>query len=344
MSTVKNPFVSVVIPVREINYFLLFENLPAFLRQEFKNFEVIVLPNEHTQYDLELFKKYSWLRIIPSGKITRPAEKRDLGVKNAKGEIIAFIDDDGYPDPLWLKTAVTLFKEKKGGAICGPGVIPPNSTFWEQVFDAVLQSPLGSGKYTYRFTPQKTRFVDDYPSMNFLIEKKLFENLGGFNSDYWPGEDSKLCNDLVYKENRKIYYHPDVRIYHHRRNNVRNYLEQQGQYGFHRGVFFAEGDKNSQRLVYLIPTMFVLYLVSVFFVFVFQRGHLLSPFFDLVYIPAIIYMLCIIWLCFTSFIKSGSIMIALATAPILFLTHLLYGIMFIKGFVKKAIQKQGIYD
>ena len=48
----------------------------------------------------------------------------------------------------------------------------------------------------HRFTPLKKRFVIDYPSMNFFIRKTTFEKVGGFNSDYWPGEDSKLAMTL----------------------------------------------------------------------------------------------------------------------------------------------------
>ena len=106
----RNPIVSVIIPVRSLSYYLLFENLPEMDKQTFKNFEVIVLPNEHTTYDLTLMKQYSWLRVIPTGSVTRPAQKRDIGVKNARGKIIAFIDDDAYADPNWLTNAMKLFK------------------------------------------------------------------------------------------------------------------------------------------------------------------------------------------------------------------------------------------
>ena len=75
--------VSVVIPVRALSYYLLFENLPEMDKQTFKNFEVIVLPNEHTTYDITLMNQYSWLRVIPTGTVTRPAQKRHWG-KNAK--------------------------------------------------------------------------------------------------------------------------------------------------------------------------------------------------------------------------------------------------------------------
>ena len=45
------------------------------------------------------------LRVIPTGK-TRPAEKRNAGIRAAKGEVVAFLDDDAYPVPSWLEHAV----------------------------------------------------------------------------------------------------------------------------------------------------------------------------------------------------------------------------------------------
>ncbi|MEK7522173.1 MAG: glycosyltransferase, partial [Patescibacteria group bacterium] len=256
----KKPFVSIIIPVKRISNYLCYENLPAFVTQTYKYFEVIVLPNNANKEDKKLISKYSWLSIIPTGTITRPAEKRDVGVKNAKGSIIAFIDDDAYPASDWLEKAIFYFESKKTEVICGPGVIPQKTNMWEKIFDEILVSPIGSGEYQYRFVQKHARFIDDYPSMNFLIKKNVFEKLGGFNSEYWPGEDSKLCEDLVYKYKGKIYYNPGILVYHHRRSNLIGFLKQHANYGFHRGAFFAHGDRNSKRLSYLIPTFFVFYI------------------------------------------------------------------------------------
>lgn len=336
------PIVSVIIPVKEIGYFLIFENLQAFTKQDYIFFEVIVLPNAHTPYDLELLKQYKFLRIIPTGKITRPAEKRDRGVQEARGSIIAFIDDDAYPTETWLEKAVANFEDKKVAAVCGPGVIPPTANRWEKIFDEGLKSPIGSGGYAYRFFPKSPpRYVDDYPSMNFLIQKDIFLKLGGFNSDFWPGEDSKLCNDLVYKEKGKIYYDPDVMIYHHRRNNLKDYLKQHAQYGFHRGAFFAEGDKNSRRPTYLMPTAFVVYL----FVLLLTSPLILANRLSIVMaVPGILYAFLLTYQFSSSLINTRDLFLALGSACTLFLTHVVYGIMFMKGFFKKAIQRQGIYD
>jgi len=323
------PFISIIIPVRAINDYLRDENFPAFVSQSYKHFEVIVLPNSATEEDKKLEIKYPWLRIIPTYNITRPAEKRDRGAKEAKGTILAFIDDDAYPSSNWLEKAIYFFEKKKTEVICGPGILPKNTSAWEKIFDEILKSSVGSGGYQYRFVQKTERYIDDYPSMNFLIQKDVFEKLGGFNSDFWPGEDSKLCEDLVYKLKGKIFYHPSILVYHHRRNTLSGYLKQHANYGYHRGAFFAHGDKNSQRVSYLIPSFFIFYLVL--FPILYSIYHI--PY---TLLPLGAYLLLGLFL----IIQSQTI----ATFPVLFLTHVVYGTMFIKGFVVGLIKKNKIYE
>lgn len=339
------PLVSIIIPTIDINDYILHENLPAFTKQTYKKFEVIILPNQSSSKDIELTQKYNWLRIIPTEKITRPALKRDIGVKEAKGEIIAFIDDDAYPTPEWLSKAVPIFSKEKIEAVCGPGILPKNSSFWEKVFDEVLKTPVGSGGYSFRFVPKKRKYVDDYPSMNFLIKKSVFNELGGFNSDYWPGEDSKLCNDLVHKNHGKILYDPDVVIYHHRRETLKGYLKQHANYGFHRGAFFAHGDKNSKKLSYLLPSGLVIYLISLtFLLIVLNLFPLLTNPLYIVSIPLVFYIIGLSFTLASSFANEKSLKISFSVPLTIFLTHFLYGIMFVKGFIKGSKHIKNIYE
>lgn len=336
--------VSVIIPVKEIGYYLLHENFPSFLEQTYKKFEVIVLPNEHTQYDISLLKKYKWLRIIPTGKITRPAAKRDIGVRNARGTIVAFLDDDAYASPLWLEQAISTFKKNEVAVVCGPGVIPADSraNAWEHIFDEILKSWIGSGSYTYRFTPKEERFVDDYPSMNFIIKKTTFQKAGGFNMEFWPGEDSKLCETIVYKLKQKILYNPSILIYHHRRNDLAGFLIQHGNYGFHRGAFFAHGDTNSKRITYIIPALFTIYVLLLILTFLsFLFFH--TPFSYAFLLPLSIYGTCVGYIMFRSMIHRGNILLSFVTPFILFLNHVYYGIRFIEGYIKGEIKKESIY-
>lgn len=342
----KNSFVSVVIPVKNLTYLLLHECLPELVKQTYKNFEIIVLPNETSQYDLTLLRTYKNLRIVPTREITRPAQKRDIGVKEARGEIIAFLDDDAYPHPKWLQNAVDIFSENKVEAVCGPGILPQNTNEWEKAFDEVLKTWVGAGGYNYRFTPLEKRYVTDFPSMNFLIRKDIFLKLGGFNSDYWPGEDSKLCNDLIEKERGSILYSPDVIVHHHRRSDLKGYLKQHANYGFHRGAFFAHGDENSKSITYTIPTFFLIYLIALpFFLLISSlSGFLTTTLMYVLLVPLGIYCFFLLYLLLKSLVNTEDLIVSIRAPLVLLLTHLIYGFMFVKGFRKGRDKQSSIYD
>lgn len=345
----KKVHVSIIIPVRAINRYIIDENLPGCESQTFNEFEVILLPNDTSAKDTVLLKKYPWLTIHPTHKVTRPAQKRDIGAKIARGEILAFIDDDAYPTSDWLKNVVRVYEENKIDALCGPGILPTNASFWERVFDVILLSRIGSGGYDYRFTPGIKRYVDDYPSMNFLIKKNVFDALGGFDNNYWPGEDSKLCEDLVYKKKGKILYDPSVVIYHHRREDLKGFLKQHGSYGYHRGAFFAHGDKNSRRIQYLVPTFFVIYLFFALIYFLSSTLYLLPSTFNppsstLYILPFVIYKLLLLYHLINTVLKTKSLKIALFSTIVIFLMHVTYGTKFIHGFFIGLIKKEQIYD
>lgn len=342
----KTHFISVIIPTRTVNDYIIRENLPAFTFQTYTNFEVLIMPNDPDTFDQDLMNHYPWLKIISTGKATRPAEKRDIGVKHAKGNIVAFIDDDGYPSQNWLERAIETFNQKAPttsiSAVCGPGILPPHAKYWERVFDAVLKTWIGSGGYSYRFNQEPRRLVDDFPSMNFLVKKNIFQKIGGFNSDYWPGEDSKLCEDIVYKEHGTIVYNPEVLVYHHRRNSLSAYLKQHGNYGFHRGAFFAHGDKNSRRFGYLIPSMFVLYVILLLGILTVIPTQT-KEYSAIMLVPLKIYILFEAYLFLKTLFLQKNFTIAAGATIVLFLTHGWYGVSFIKGFFAGLTKKKNIY-
>ena len=97
-----NLFVSIIIPCRKISSCLEKETIPAILNQTYQNFEIIIITDEKSN------QKFTKTKIFV--KNTNPAQKRNFGIKKSRGEIIAFIDDDAYPDKNWLKNALSVFK------------------------------------------------------------------------------------------------------------------------------------------------------------------------------------------------------------------------------------------
>ncbi|PIS39177.1 MAG: glycosyl transferase [Candidatus Nealsonbacteria bacterium CG08_land_8_20_14_0_20_38_20] len=314
------PKVSIIIPVRKVNDYIK-ESISYILNLNYKNFEILVFP------DVESKESFQKTRIIPTGKIG-PAQKRDLALKYADGEILAFLDDDAYPKKDWLGHGVRHFENPNMAAVGGPAVTPENNSFWQKVSGAVFLSKL-SGANPERYWPVgKVREIDDWPSVNLLVRKSDFSAVSGFNSEYWPGEDTKLCLDLIKKLNKKIIYDPEVFVWHHRRSGLIKHLKQIGNYGIHRGFFAKKYPETSFKLKYLTP--------SFFFIFILIGWSLLflpSPF-RLTYFGVwLLYILTLFISVFSIYNKIKVLKISLATTPYIFLTHIYYGWRFIQGFV-----------
>lgn len=249
------PLISIVIACPKRSW-MLDECIKAIQDQSYENWECIILPDERFELDGE---EGGLLRIVETGKV-RPAEKRNLGIRAAKGEIVAFIDDDAYPDNHWLEYAVKYFGDRDIGAVGGPGVTPPNDKLMSRLGGRVYDNWLVSGNYHYRYKAGGVRMdVDDYPSCNLFVRKDVLDKIGGYRTDFWPGEDTLLCKDIV--DNwKRIIYDPWVVVYHHRRPLLGAHLRQLGRYAFHRGYFCKRFPSNSLRPSYFVPTLFDLYL------------------------------------------------------------------------------------
>lgn len=325
-----SPTFSVVIPVREISNYLVRETIPAIIKQTYPNFEIIVLPDKKSSL------KFPQTRIIPTFPETGPARKRDIGAQKSHGEILAFLDDDAYPSKNWLKNAVKYFEEENEvTAVCGPGVTPPHDNLYQKASGWVWSTWLGAGGAgVYRCVPQKAREVDDFPTFNFLVRKDDFLKVGGFDSHFWPGEDTKICLDLGEKLRKKIIYDPKILVYHHRRPLFKPHLDQVGNYGLHRGHFARILPKTSARMGYLIPVFFTVGLLTGLLLVLYR------PSFLLVYLAAILFYLTLLTMEIIGiFFTEKNLKLSLLVALGIFLTHFWYGLRFIQGYFSKKLEQ-----
>jgi len=265
----------------------------------------------------------------------RPAEKRNLGIKAAKGEIIAFIDDDAYPDAHWLEYAVRYFGDETIGAVGGPGVTPPGDSFLARMGGRVYDNLLVSGNYRYRYKAGGVRRdVDDYPSCNLFVRKSLLDSFGGYRTDFWPGEDTLLCKDIV-DAGKRIVYDPWVVVCHHRRPLFGAHLRQLGRYAFHRGYFCKRYPSNSLRLSYFIPTLFVAYLFIWAILVAIPQPDIMSVelfciWQGIISMPMLTYILLVL---LTSFSLNPAVWVITLCGVLA--THVTYGIRFLGGLLAK---------
>lgn len=142
---------------------------------------------------------------------------RNTAVRNASGDIIAFIDDDVIVDRYFIANLIKYYRDYK--VSCIGGKILPN---WE------CEPPkwLTDGSYYYILAlidhGNKAIYLTK-PHLwgaNISFRKEIFTEYGLFNTtigrkkkNLLGGEETELLNKLL-KANRKILYAPDVMVRH----------------------------------------------------------------------------------------------------------------------------------
>lgn len=324
----KTPKVSIIIPVLAINNYIK-ESVPKILEVDWPNLEIIILPNK-------INEKYSWPKTRQIATIKPdPAIKRDIGFKNATGEILAFLDDDAYPEKDWLTKAISHFNDKKIAGVGGPAITPEDDGILQKVSGAVFESYLGGGATRNRYLPiGKVTETEDWPTVNLLVRKDVFEKVGGFDNTYWPGEDTKLCLDIL-NAGYKIKYDPEAIVYHHRRSDLWKHFKQVGNYALHRGHFAKIYPQTSRKIFYFVPTLFVLYLI---FLLIYKSNEI-TKLQIFVFTPLIVYCLFLIVDAAIISTRWRNPLIGLLTMPMIFLTHVWYGIRFVWGLSVKKLDR-----
>ena len=315
------PLISIIVPVKTHNPYLE-ECIAHCQKLDYPDYEIIVLP------DSPFSQNWEDVTVVPTGRVG-PSEKRDKGMKKAKGEILAFLDDDAFPSPDWLKNAARHFQNVEVAAVGGPAVTPPSDTLRQKASGFVYSSFLGGGNHRYRYFPASLRQVDDYPTCNLLVRKSILEELGGFGSLFWPGEDTVLCLNITQKLGNKIIYDPVALVYHHRRPLFLPHLRQIKNYALHRGYFVKHFPATSLRLSYFLPSLCVLGLAG---------GTVISLFSPLIRLLFLIGILLYLILTFFSTLESRSMKIAFLVFSGIILTHLTYGTFFIQGLLARKLQ------
>jgi glycosyltransferase involved in cell wall biosynthesis len=319
------PKFSIIIPIRKLTDYLK-ESVQKIKELDYKDFEVLVITDEEENYDFG----DSRFKLVISGDVG-PAEKRNLGATRSNGGILAFLDDDAYPKKDWLTIAEEIFLKPEVYALAGSTITPQNATFLERLSGKILESPFIAGPNMFRYKPGTSRrIIDDSPTVNLLVRRGAFLSVGGFITDYWPGEDTKLCLDLVKKFGGGFPYEPGLIVYHHRRELLLPHLKQISRYGRQRGQFAKIFPGNSPVFPYFIPSVWVLGLflgpvICFFFPFLWRVYFFVVR----LYLSILLYEFII-----KSF-EQESILAGYYVSIGMFLTHIVYGYNFIVGYIKR---------
>jgi glycosyltransferase involved in cell wall biosynthesis len=162
-----------------------------------------------------------------------PAVRRNRAADAAKGEILAFTDDDAVPESDWLERGVRLLESASEViAVGGPDPAPEDSTVPELFSDTLLAAPwIGSGVLCHEAPAGLREIVSahDIALVNLFVGKTDFFRAGAFDESIgYIGEDSDLIDRLL--RHGKILYSSGIVVRHRRRSFPLQYLRQRWRY------------------------------------------------------------------------------------------------------------------
>jgi GT2 family glycosyltransferase len=188
---------------------------------DYPDVEVIVVDDGSTDRTPSIAGKYD-VRLIRT-RNRGLSSARNTGLQAATGEIVAYLDDDAWPDPQWLRYLAATFLASSHAAVGGPNIAPPGNGM---VAECVANSP--GGPVHVLLTDREAEHI---PGCNMAFRRSCLEAIGGFDEQFRvAGDDVDVCWRLQ-ERGWTIGFHPAAMVWHRRRNSVRAYWRQQVGYG-----------------------------------------------------------------------------------------------------------------
>jgi glycosyltransferase involved in cell wall biosynthesis len=197
------------------------DTMEGLKRLEYPNFDVIVVSDGSTDHTPKIVAEYDVRLIITENRGLSAA--RNIGWQGATGEIVAYIDDDAWPDPHWLHYIAYRFMTGDWVGVGGPNIAPPGDGL---IADCVANAPGGPVHVLVSDIE-----AEHIPGCNMAFRCDAIATIGGFDERYRvAGDDVDLCWRLQERGGR-IGFHAGAMDWHHRRDSLRVYWRQQRGYG-----------------------------------------------------------------------------------------------------------------
>ncbi|MGI1970359.1 glycosyltransferase family 2 protein [Shewanella baltica] len=239
----------------------LYRLFDSLLTQTFKNFEVIVIDQNGNDIVGSIISKYSSeldIKLIESRKGLSIA--RNLGIRNATGDIFCFPDDDCWFPPELLSSVCHFLKQNSN--LNGISI---------RCLDEDCNDSMGKWRMKSEIIDKKNIWtsavsIGVFLKNDYVLANHFFnEDLGvGAPSIWQSGEETDYLLNLILKFNYNILYYPDLYIHHPSKNDPELMLKRAYPYGCGMGYVLKLHDYD---IVTVLKFLIRPIIASVFFVF-----------------------------------------------------------------------------
>ncbi|MGD0321362.1 MAG: glycosyltransferase [Acidimicrobiales bacterium] len=166
-------------------------------------FEVVVVNGPSDDDTEEVLAQYAGRLKVARCMHRNLSESRNIGVGVSAGEIVAFIDDDAYPDPAWLDSIALAYDDPEVAAAGGPVYNFTGVTI--QAWSSYVDS-LGNAWAEWNSAPGLTELLSAPASnvvpytigTNASFRRALLTAIGGFDEEFeYYLDESDVCRRLT---------------------------------------------------------------------------------------------------------------------------------------------------
>lgn len=186
-------------------------------------YEIIVVDNGSTDGTAEIAREES--KGMPSLQYLREpvlglSHARNTGWRNAKGEYVAYLDDDAVASRSWLEKILKVFETVQPKPGCVGGKV---EAIWEAPRPHWLSEAMVPYLTVVAWSNTPTIVRDGWwlVGANMAFAKSVLQTAGGFNSSLGRIGNRLSSNEeialqrLLVKKGHCCYYHPEVAVAHH---------------------------------------------------------------------------------------------------------------------------------
>lgn len=258
---------------------LLKQNIPH------KEYEIIVSDGNSTDTTQEIVKNFAkkhpciHLHITEKGSIT---ECRNVGIKNAHYDFVAFTDADCIVPENWLNTLQNAYSRHAVATnlagVGGANIPPETCNAFQQAIGIVFSSWLGSLGSIQAMPMTENKQVFSISCSNSFYRKQALRDVGMFSEDLGnQGEDWDMGAKLQAK-GYVVYGVHDSFVWHHLRPDAKSFWKNMVFYGDGR-MRLTKKHPAILKLKYLAPLFFIpAFVLSAVLFAIFHYSLLLLPF------------------------------------------------------------------
>lgn len=226
--------------------------LESLARLEYPEFEVIVVDNNPASgLTRDVVDGYA---AKPVRLVEAPGEglsiARNVGVKHAQFDIIAFTDDDVVVDRRWLKNLAYGFEHgRRVACVCGlvpsAEVLTPSQSYFDRRVDWARRCD--SARYDITSPPDDDLLFPFHVGLygtgaNFAVRKDVVTDLGGFDEALGIGSPAQSGEDLdmftrILLAGHRLAREPSAVVWHRHRSTVAELETQIYNYGLGLGAW-----------------------------------------------------------------------------------------------------------